>query len=75
MSAATDLLIAYLRKATEQLAEVRQQRDDLRCNLRNMRISRDLWRERAKRYRLRAQSLKASRDHWRHRALTCQRGS
>jgi hypothetical protein len=70
MNPASELLLAYLRKAQDQVVTLRRQRDDLQSNLRNMRISRDQWREKAKARRLALKNMSASRDLWRHRALT-----
>ena len=79
MTPAQELMLAHLRKMHDQLAVLRRQRDDLRSNLRNMRLSRDGWKERALEYRQRCKSLdsrlrsmRASRDLWRHRALIRQ---
>lgn len=76
MTPAHELLLAYLRRAHEQLVTLRRQRDDLQANLRNMRVSRDLWKEKALTYRRRCKSLDSSvrqarhsRDMWKHRAL------
>jgi hypothetical protein len=76
MTPAHELLLAHLRKGHEALVTLRRQRDDLQSNLRNMRISRDLWKEKALMYRYRCKlidsrlrSMRQSRDMWKHRAL------
>jgi hypothetical protein len=76
MTPAHELLLAHLRKYHDQLVALRRQRDDLQSNLRNMRISRDGWKEKALGYRQRCKSLdsrlrsmRQSRDMWKHRAM------
>ena len=79
MTPAHELLLAYLRRYHDQLVVLRRQRDDLHSNLRNMRISRDLWKEKALMYRQRCKLLdsrlraaRQSRDMWKHRAMIRQ---
>jgi hypothetical protein len=76
---AHELLLAHLRRYHDQLVVLRRQRDDLHSNLRNMRISRDKWKEKAVAYRYRCKlldsrvrAMRQSRDMWRHRALIRQ---
>lgn len=76
MTPAHELMLAYMRKANDQVVALRRQRDDLQSNLRNMRISRDKWKEKSLAYRYRCKLLdsrlraaRQSRDMWRHRAL------
>jgi hypothetical protein len=76
---AHELMLAHLRKSHEALVALRRQRDDIQSNLRNMRISRDLWKEKALAYRYRCKlldsrlrSMRQSRDMWRHRCMTRQ---
>ena len=75
MTPAHELMLAYLRKANEQVAALRRQRDDLLSNLRKMEVSRDAWKEKAKSRRLALKAMTASRDHWRHRAMIRQEDS
>ena len=79
MTPAHELMLAYLRKANDQVHALRRQRDDLHSNLRNMRISRDGWKEKALAYRYRCKlldsrlrAMRQSRDMWKHRALIRQ---
>lgn len=70
MTPAHELLLAYLRKATERNAELKAIADNLRSELSYARKARDQWREKAKARRLALKSMTASRDLWRHRAMT-----
>lgn len=76
MTPAHELMLAYMKKANDQVVALRRQRDDLHSNLRNMRISRDGWKAKALTYRQRCKLLdsrvraaRQSRDMWKHRAL------
>ena len=69
---ATELLLAYLRKAQERNVELKAVADNLRSELNYARKSRDAWKSKAKARRLALRSMTASRDLWRHRAMTRQ---
>ena len=72
MNPATELLLAYLRKAQERNVELKAVADNLRSELNYARKSRDAWKLKAKQRRLALKSMTASRDLWRHRAMTRQ---
>jgi hypothetical protein len=70
MTPASELLLAYLRRATDRNVELKKVADNLRSELNYARKSRDAWKKKAKARRLALKNMTASRDLWRHRALT-----
>jgi hypothetical protein len=73
---AHELMLAYLRKASERNADLKDRVDSLTNTLKRCRESRDEWKRRAILYRKQKDALRnrlrdarASRDLWKHRAL------